>query len=107
MRGGAAWTRALSELVRTTSRPAARERGAKNQERGLVVLLMLVASHRVGAVVGKLSVEPLVKRQDELGIGGSVGQFCAALQVLVLDRDLTGLCSPDVGQAWHLVAVDV
>ena len=70
-------------------------------------LAMLVARHRVGAMVGKLSVEPYVKCRDGLGISGSVGHLCATHHVLAIAGDLPRFERLQVVQPRHLIAMNV
>ncbi len=63
--------------------------------------------HGVFAVVGELGVKPLVQRSHKGGVSGLVSQLASALYVFVVDGDLTRLCSSEIGEPWHILAMNM
>lgn len=68
---------------------------------------MPVPAHRVGAMIGVLGAKPPVKCRDELGVGDTAGQLRTAVHVPLVDSDLPRLRGLEVGQARHLIAMDM
>lgn len=65
-----------------------------------------MTGHGILAVVGKLSVKPLMQRRHELGVGRGVTQFGAILEVGVSNVDLPRTSCLQFGQAGHLLTMN-
>ena len=71
-----------------------------------VVVMLHVASHRVGAMVGQLGVEPLMQCSHKLRIRSAVPQFGPSVDIPVFDGHLPRPGSLEVCQSGHFGAMD-
>jgi len=63
--------------------------------------------HGIGAMVGELSVEPLVQGGDHRGFGCSIDELGPAVNISVVDGNLNWLGRTKLVQARHVLAVNV
>ena len=69
--------------------------------------MVVVILHGILAMVGALSVKPLVQRNDQTWLDRFIAKSRSTLHILLVYGDLTGLCRSELRQSRHALTVNV